>query len=226
MNYYTLSYLLLFGSIAISVFAQIKVHSAFKKASQIPNARGISGEETAKAILKAEGLPDLPVNQSQGKLSDHYNPIDKSLSLSPEVYNQKTIAALGVAAHEVGHALQHRDSYHFLTLRTGLYPLVKISSWAAPILIMISIFSQLTNLLYIGIAFFAASVLFTLITLPVEFNASSRALKVIGQMGLVGADESRQVKKVLDAAALTYVAAALTAIMELVRLILIARAND
>lgn len=218
---------LIFIPMAIAMYAQWKVSSAFAKGSKLPNARGLTGQEVAKTILQAAMLTDVPVEQTPGKLADHYNPMKRSLSLSPDVYGQKTVAALGVAAHEVGHAIQHRDSYFWLKMRTSMYPVVKFSSWLAPILIIAGFFfAAIPNLLYAGIILFGASVFFTLITLPVEFDASRRALVQINKLGLVSPDESREVKKVLDAAALTYVAAAITAVLELTRLILIARSND
>lgn len=226
-NLNALNWILLLIPIVIAIYAQWKVGSAFKKGSQIPNSKGMTGAQAAQAILQSEQLGDLPVNQVQGRLSDHYNPVDRSLSLSPEVYSGASISAIGVAAHEVGHAIQHKESYGFLMLRTTFYPVVRFSSWLAPMLIIGGfIFTSTPYLLEVGIIIFAASVFFTLITLPVEFDASKRAMIHIQRLGLVTGEESIQVKKVLDAAALTYVAAAITAVMELIRLILIARSND
>jgi len=224
---YDLSLLLIIPAILITLYAQIKVSSTFKKASKIRNANSITGVETAKKILMAEGLGDIPVEQSKGKLSDHYHPIKRSISLSTDVYGKPSIAALGVAAHEVGHALQHRDSYSMLTLRTAIYPVVGFSSWLAPILIIAGFFiAEIPQILLAGIIMYAVTVLFTVITLPVEFDASKRAMVAINKLGLVTADESKQVKKVLNAAALTYVAAAITAVLELIRFILIFSARD
>ncbi len=226
MPYYSdPAFLLLIPAILLTLFAQWRVHSAFKKGAKIKNSRGITGADVAKKILEAGGLSSIPIHKGKGKLSDHYDPIKKSVSLSPEVYSGSSISSLAVAAHEIGHALQHRDSYHFLALRTGLYPVVRFISWLAPFLIIAGFIFSSLNILYAGIIFFAASVVFTLITLPVEFNASSRAMVQIQELGLAQADESRQVKKVLNAAALTYVAAAIAAVLELLRLVLIAR-ND
>ena len=219
--------ILLFAGIIISIFAQIKVHSAFAKGSKMPNSKAIDGHEVAQAILKAESLANVPVSEVPGKLADHYNPINRTLHLSPEVYGAKTISALAVAAHEVGHAIQHRDNYHYLVMRTTLYPVVGFASYAAPLIIIAGMFiSSVPMLLEIGILLFAATVFFTVITLPVEFDASRRAMVAINKLGLVTTEESVQVKKVLDAAALTYVAAAIASILELVRLIMIARSQD
>lgn len=226
MSFSSLNLILIFVPLVFALTAQFKVHSAFKKGMKTKNAKGLTGEQTARQVLKSVGL-DIPVNRSHGHLSDNYNPIKRTVNLSEDVYTQASIASLAVAAHEVGHAIQHQESYHWLTLRTTLYPVVGFSSWLAPVLIIASFFfAGIPYLLNIGIVLFAATVFFTVITLPVEFDASKRAMVKIQELGLAGADESRQVKKVLDAAALTYVAAAATAILELVRLILIAKSRD
>lgn len=226
MNLSSLSWILIIVSTVLALGAQAKVHYAFKKAMKKKTSAGLTGAEVADKILKSEGL-DLPINKAKGHLSDNYNPIKKTVNLSEPVHSQTSIASLAVAAHEVGHAIQHKEGYHWLVMRTTLYPVVGFSSWLAPILIIAGFFfTGIPYLLDIGIILFAATVFFTLITLPVEFDASKRAMIKVQELGLVGADESRQVKKVLDAAALTYVAAAATAILELVRLILIAQSRD
>lgn len=226
MTFSTLNWILILVPLALAIYAQFKVQSAFKKGLKKKSASGLTGAQVAERILKAEGL-DLPIHKAHGHLSDNYNPIKKTVNLSEAVYSQDSIASLGVAAHEVGHAIQHKEQYHWLNLRTTLYPVVGFSSWLAPVLIIVSFFfTRVPYLLDVGIALFAMTVLFTVITLPVEFDASKRAMIKIQELGLVSADESRQVKKVLDAAALTYVAAAATAILELVRLILIAQSRD
>lgn len=216
------SIILLVPAILFTIYAQIKVSTAFARGSKIPNARGLTGFQTAKTIMNSNGM-DLPISESQGKLSDHYDPIKKSLALSPQVYGQKSIAAMAVAAHEVGHALQHQAGYSFLKLRTFMYPAVSFSSKLAPFLIIAGFIFATSNLLWLGIWMYAIAVVFTVVTLPVEFDASRRAMLALNQYGLLTVDESREAKKVLSAAALTYVAAALTAILEIVRLILIAR---
>lgn len=227
MYYSSVGLGLFVAGILITIYAQIKVHSAFKKGSKLRNQRGITGAETALLILKNQNLGDIPVQHSGGRLSDNYNPLNRTVNLSEGVYDEATISALAVAAHEVGHALQHRDAYAPLKMRTAIYPVVSFSSYLAPILIIAGfLVTSMPMLLNLGILLFAVSVFFTLVTLPVEFDASRRAMLVINQMGLVSADESQQVKKVLNAAALTYVAAAATAIMELARLILIAKSQD
>lgn len=216
------SIILLVPAILFTIYAQIKVSTAFARGSKIPNARGLTGFQTAKTIMNSNGM-DLPISESKGKLSDHYDPIKKSLALSPQVYGQKSIASMAVAAHEVGHALQHQAGYSFLKLRTFMYPAVSFSSKLAPFLIIAGFIFATSNLLWLGIWMYAIAVVFTVVTLPVEFDASRRAMLALNQYGLLTADESREAKKVLSAAALTYVAAALTAILEIVRLIIIAR---
>lgn len=216
------SIILLIPAILLTIYAQIKVKTAFNRGSKIPNARGMSGLETAKSILAYNQL-DLPIQKSKGMLSDHYDPIKKKLALSPEVHDGKSISSMAVAAHEVGHALQHKAGYAMIKVRTFIFPVVSFSSWLAPILIILGFVVTMPQLLWAGIWLYSAAVLFTLVTLPVEFDASKRAMYMINQLGLVSADESREAKKVLNAAALTYVAAALTAVLELVRLVLIAQ---
>jgi len=222
LNYYFAGYIILIPAILLTIYASYKVKSTFNKFAKINNSRNITGAEVAKIILNNNSL-DLPINRSHGVLSDHYDPIKKTLALSPDVYDGTSISALAVAAHEVGHALQHAASYKFLSLRTYMYPVVGFSTWLAPILIMAGFFLS-SNLLWAGIIFYSVATLFTVITLPVEFDASRRAMQQITNLGLVVQDESEMAKKVLSAAALTYVASALTAILELIRLILIA--ND
>jgi hypothetical protein len=226
MFYYDSSFLLIIPALIVTIYAQWKVSAVFRKLSKVENAKGITGAEVAKLIMDNNALHGIPINRESGRLSDHYNPIKKSLGLSEEVHSGKSVAAIGIAAHEVGHALQHRDGFFFLNLRTAIYPVVSFGSWLAPLLIIAGIFIAMTNLIYIGIILFSASVFFTLITLPVEFDASKRAIVQIETLGLAQGAELKQVKKVLNAAAMTYVAAALTAILELLRLILIARSHD
>ncbi len=226
MSFTAIQLLLIFIPLAISLYAQYKVSSTVKKFAKVPNAQGLTGQQVAQMILDREGLSHVKIFQVPGTLADHYDPVGRKLGLSADIANGKSISALAVAAHETGHAIQHRDSYAFLSLRSHLYPLAKFSSSLGPILIFISLIFQFTGLLKIGIAVFIASVAFTVITLPVEIDASARALVVINKLGLSSPHESKQVKSVLSAAALTYIAAALAAVAELVRLILIARSND
>ena len=226
MSFTAIQLLLIFVPLALSLYAQYKVSSVIKKYSRVPNSKGLTGEQVAKMILEKEHLQHVEVFQVPGKLSDHYDPRNKRLGLSPDIARGTSISALAVAAHETGHAIQHRDAYKFLGMRSALYPLASFSSNLGPILIFISLIFQFTGLLKIGIILFSASVLFTIVTLPVEFDASARAVVTLNKLGISSPSESALVKKVLSAAALTYVAAALAAVAELVRLILIARSND
>ena len=226
MSFTSIQLLLIFVPLVLSLYAQYKVSSTIKKYSHTPNEKGLTGLAVARMILDRENLHSVDIIQVPGNLSDHYNPVKKQLGLSSAIANGTSISALAVAAHETGHAIQHRDAYAFLGMRSALYPLASFSSSLGPILIFISIIMQFSGLLKIGILFFSLSVLFTVITLPVEFDASKRAVVVLEKLGLSSPRESVLVKKVLSAAALTYVAAALAAIAELVRLILIARSND
>lgn len=220
--YYTFSYFyLVIPPLLLSIYASYKVKSTFSKYSRIKNARGLTGAETAKIIMSNSSL-DLPILEHKGNLTDHYDPIKKQLALSEPVYNQTSVSALAVAAHEVGHALQHQASYPFLSLRTYMYPVVGFSSKLAPVLIILGFFVTPT-LIWAGIVFYAAATLFTVVTLPVEFDASRRALKSLKEFGLLSGEENQMAKKVLTAAALTYVAATLASLAELARLILIAR---
>src|SRR3989339_988757 len=213
--FYDSSFLLLIPAILLSIYAQIKVSRTFSKYSKISNKRGISGKEIAETMLRSEGIQDVSIKQATGFLSDHYNPLKKELRLSPDVYGGSSIASVGVAAHEGGHAIQHARSYYPMHLRTFIYPAVSFSSWMAPILIILGFIINNLGMLKFGIVFYALSVVFTLITLPVEFNASSRALAFIKTHSILDSQEFDGTSKVLKAAALTYVAAAITAILEL-----------
>lgn len=208
--------------ILVPLYAQIKVKSTYKKYSRIRSTSGMSGAQVARMILDRNGLHDVKVVQSEGFLSDHYNPITKIVALSPQNYNESSVAGAAVAAHEVGHAIQDKEAYSFLRFRHRLAPVANITSNASWIFIMIGlIFSSLNSLLGIGIALLAVGVLFQLVTLPVEFNASSRAMDQMIEMNIIRNEEEPHAKKVLSAAAMTYVAAAAVAVLELVRLLLI-----
>ncbi|HNZ03193.1 MAG TPA: zinc metallopeptidase [Myxococcota bacterium] len=208
--------LMLAPALLLSLAAQIKVKSAYARYSKVPASNGMSGAQVARRILDAEGLNSVPVELVPGTLTDHYDPSKRVLRLSEGVYRGKSVAAAGIAAHEVGHAIQHSRSYAPLVLRTTLVPLAQLGSNLSWILIMIGFFVSMTELVWAGIALFGAAVLFTIVTLPVEFNASSRAKEALPRLGLVGAGDTRGVNSVLNAAAMTYVAAAITAILQLV----------
>ena len=205
----------------LPIYAQFKVKGTYNKYSQVRSTSGMTGAEVARKILDANGLFDVRVVPTQGYLSDHYNPATKTVALSEDNYNNSSVAGTAVAAHEVGHAIQHAEAYSFLTLRSKLVPVANISSNVSWVFVMIGIFASSTNLLLLGIVLLAAGVLFQVITLPVEFNASSRAMNQIVSLGIIRNVEERSARKVLNAAAMTYVAAATVAVLELVRLILI-----
>ncbi|MCC3358344.1 zinc metallopeptidase [Bacillus sp. REN16] len=207
--------------ILIPIYAQIKVKSAYKKYSQIPSSSGMTGAEVARRILDQNGLYDVRIEETPGVLSDHYDPRSKVVRLSTNNYYGNSVAGAAVAAHEVGHAIQDQQNYAFLRFRHALVPVANIGSNFSWILIIAGMIFTMSNLVLFGIIFMAAAVLFQLVTLPVEFNASSRAMHEIVSAGVIRNDEERETKKVLNAAALTYVAAAAVAVLELLRLILI-----
>ncbi|MEY8733312.1 zinc metallopeptidase [Peribacillus frigoritolerans] len=206
--------------ILIPIYAQMKVKSTYKKYSKVSASSGMSGAETARAILDQNGLFNVRVEETPGMLSDHYDPRDKTVRLSSDNYHGHSVAGVAVAAHEVGHAIQDKEAYAFLRFRHALVPVANFGSNISWILILIGMLASIPGLLLAGIAFMAAAVLFQVITLPVEFNASSRAMDQLVSAGVIRNDEERETKKVLSAAAMTYVAAALVAVLELVRLLL------
>lgn len=220
-DYYYL--VLVVPTIILSLFAQFFVKSTFAKYSRIRCSRNITGTEAAALLLRTHGIHDVRIEGISGSLTDHYDPGSKVLRLSRPVYAQPSIAAVGVAAHETGHAIQHAVHYAPLALRSTLVPVANIGSSFGPILAVAGIFFSLPFLINLGIILFGGAVLFYVITLPVEFNASARAIAILRSNNVLTRDELEGVKKVLAAAALTYVASALTAIMSLLRLILISR---
>ncbi|MCP1188801.1 zinc metallopeptidase [Priestia flexa] len=207
--------------ILVPIWAQFKVKSAYKKYSKVSSSSGMTGAEVARRILDENGLYNVQVEPVRGVLSDHYDPRSKVVRLSEDNYFGTSVAGAAVAAHEVGHAIQDDENYSFLRMRHALVPVANIGSNSSWILIMIGIFAQMSGLLLLGIVFMAAAVLFQVVTLPVEFNASNRAMNLLVSSGVIRNDEERETRKVLNAAALTYVAAAAVAVLELVRLILI-----
>lgn len=218
--------MLVVPALILSVIAQIMVKSTFARYSRIKSRRGISGAEAAGIILRSRGLQGLTIRHIGGTLSDHYDPSTKTLSLSDAVYGETSIAAIGVAAHESGHALQHAGSYGPLVLRGTLVPVANIGSAAGPYLAIAGLFFGLPILIDLGILLFSAAVLFYLVTLPVEFNASRRAVEAIGTNAILTEEELVGVKRVLSAAAMTYVASALTAVASLLRLVMLSRRRD
>ena len=219
--------MLVLPTLLLSIIAQGMVKSTFHKYSKIKCSRKITGRDAARAILQANSIKDVAVESVAGSLTDHYDPRSKKLRLSAPVFSENSIAALGVAAHEAGHAIQHAKGYGPLILRSTLVPAANIGSCFGPLLAIVGLMftedSSQSPLFLIGILLFSAAVLFYLVTLPVEFNASSRALALLESGNMLTRDELDGAKKVLTAAALTYVASALTAVMSLLRLILIAR---
>lgn len=220
-DYYYL--VLVVPTLLLSLYAQFKVKSAFSKYSQVQTMRKISGKEAAALLLRSNSISDVSIQRIGGSLSDHYDPSHKVLRLSEPVYDKTSIAAVGVAAHETGHAIQDKEKYAPLVLRSTLVPVANIGSSAGPYLALAGIIFRMNLLLNIGIILFACAVLFYLVTLPVEIDASRRALKVLEHNAVLSQEELKGAKKVLSAAALTYVASALTAMANLLRLILISR---
>jgi uncharacterized protein len=209
---YGLYILFALPALLLGFWAQIRVQGAIKKYSQVRNSTGFSGVEVARRILSANGLYDVKVEPSQGLLSDHYDPTSRTLRLSPQVFQGNSVASAGIAAHEVGHAIQHANSYFPLQVRSAIVPAVQITSWLGPIIFMVGFLFAGTTVAWFGLILFAATAMFSLVTLPVEFDASRRAKAVLADTGLVNNYDMEGVNKVLDAAALTYVAAAVQAV--------------
>jgi hypothetical protein len=208
-------FLFLAPGILLALWAQLRISSAYQQASQVPAHSGYSGAETADTLLQTSGIRGVRIEPTQGFLSDHYVPGEKVLRLSPDVYAGRSLAALGVAAHETGHAFQDAGRYPLLVIRNGLVPLAAIGSNAAWIIILLGFVLQLMGLILVGIVVFSFTVLFQLVNLPVEFDASRRARAALLQAGLVTPQEDVVVGRVLNAAALTYVAATLTSVLTL-----------
>lgn len=220
------TYLILIPAILISAWAQFKVSSTFNKYSTVRSINGYTGAQVARILLNDAGLQEVEIQQVSGRLSDHYDPRAKVLRLSSDVYGSTSVASIGVAAHEVGHAIQDKESYSALVFRNAIVPIVNFSSSLSWILFFIGILFSYSTLVTIGIILFSVVVLFQLVTLPVEFNASSRALKILEARGILYDKEVDGARKVLSAAALTYVAATLMAVLQLVRLIAISNRNS
>ncbi len=220
------TYILVILGVVITLFAQAKLKSTFSKYSTVRNMRGMTGKQAAEEILRQQGLHGVTVRHVSGNLSDHYDPRSRTVNLSDATYSQTSVAALGVAAHECGHALQHHQEYIPLKLRTAIVPVANIGSMAAVPLIFIGLLfsgSTSTFLIELGIIAFLASILFQLVTLPVEFNASKRAITLLGDTGILADSEIPPTKSVLNAAALTYVAAVAASLLQLLRLLMLTR---
>ncbi|HRY12794.1 MAG TPA: zinc metallopeptidase [Syntrophomonadaceae bacterium] len=209
-------------ALLISLYAQFNIKSTYKKYSQVRSSRGTTGANAAAALLQRNGLGGkVAINQIPGDLTDNYDPRDNTLNLSQTVYGNTSIAAIGVAAHEVGHAIQHNERYAPLELRAAIVPVANFASSASFPILLVGFLLNSMNLVLVGILLFTAVVVFHLVTLPVEFNASQRAVAQLSQAGLISYDEVPMVKKVLGAAAMTYLAATLTAIANLLYYVMI-----
>ena len=213
--------------IFLGLYAQFKLMSVYRRFTQVPNTRGLTGAEAAREVLDSVGLYQMPVEEVGGHLTDHYDPLKKALFLSSENYHGTSLAAVGVAAHEAGHALQHKAAYAPLHLRMALVPITQFASAAWALIAIVGYFLQMLPLfLGIAIVLFTIMAVFQLVTLPVEFDASRRAKEQLFRLGLVQENERSGVSKVLNAAALTYVAALVTTVLQLLQFILLARGRD
>jgi Zn-dependent membrane protease YugP len=217
--------ILLIPAIILAIWAQMRVSSTYSKYSKVSSARGTTGADTAKFLLDYNGLSDIKIEAVEGKLSDHYDPRSKTVRLSVDNYKGRSLSAVAIAAHEVGHAVQDGTGYVPLKIRHSILPATNLGSWAAFPLFLIGFLFNTPLLMDIGIVLFAGVVIFHFVTLPVEFNASHRALAQLSSNGMLVQDELTGAKKVLNAAALTYVAATAVALIHLIRLIIL-RGND
>ena len=226
MFYYDWTMILVIPGLLLGMWAQFKVKSTFEKYQRVLSRSGHTADGIARALLNRSGCDLVSIQQTKGSLTDHYDPRSRVLRLSDTVFGSGSVAAIGVAAHECGHAMQHREGYAPLRLRSAMVPVVNLgSNLYFPIFLLGIVFSW-EPLVYVGIACFGLTLLFSLVTLPVEFNASSRAIRALSAGGYLTEDELRGAKAVLDAAALTYVASAISSLMQLLRLLIIARRND
>lgn len=228
--YFDPTYILIIIGMVICMAASAHVNSTYRKYSKYRSSSGMTGAQAAKLILESQGIYDVTIRHIGGNLTDNYNPANKVLSLSDSTYNQSNVAAIGVAAHECGHAMQHAKGYAPISVRNALVPFANLGSKLSWLLIIIGIIfygnGTGQTMLNLGIIAFSLVVLFQLVTLPVEFNASSRAIQVLENNGIFGTEELRYTKKVLGAAALTYVAAAASSILQLLRLIILFGGRD
>ncbi len=216
-----LTWLILIPALIISLIAQTRVSSVFRKYNQVPSRRGIPGFEAARMILNDAGIYDVRIEPVAGSLTDHYSPSERVLRLSQDVYAGTSLAALGVAAHEAGHALQHQEDYFPVRVRTAMVPVVRFAGYGSWIILMAGILFSISPLVKAGIILYALLVLFELVTLPVEYDASSRALAHLSDLGVLDSDEIPGARAVLSAAGWTYVASLLTAAAQLLRLVLL-----
>lgn len=220
MNDYLTYYGFAFSVFILTFAAQMFVRNTYEKYSHYSSSANLNGADVARGILDNNGLYDVDVVQTNGLLTDHYDPINKRVVLSTNNYNTSSVSAVAIAAHECGHALQHKESYAFLNIRTALLPVVNISSYAGYFVIMLGLFLNMINLVWLGIAMESVILLFQVVTLPVEFDASSRALRLIDDYNIVDEQQKASAKKVLNAAAMTYVAGVATTLFQIFRLII------
>ena len=213
--------IIIIPALLLSMWAQHRVSSTFSEYSKVTARNNVTADGVARMLLTLYGMGNMPINHVSGNLTDHYNPQNKTLNLSDSVYNSRSIASIGVAAHEVGHAIQHNEAYAPLLFRNSIVPVVNIASTASMPLFMIGLIAGMMSLVNIGIILFTGTLIFHLVTLPVEINASSRALTLLEQTHTLNSQELAGAKKVLTAAAWTYIAAALMSLLQLVRLIMI-----
>lgn len=220
-TYFDTTYILVIAAMLISMMASANVNGSFRKYSRVFSQRGIRAEQAAQMILQNAGIRDVKVDRIAGNLTDHYDPRSKILRLSDTVYGSTSVSAIGVAAHECGHAIQHAQGYAPLAIRSAIVPVVNFASRLSMPLILIGLILGYTSLAHIGIILFCAVLIFQLITLPVEFNASSRALRILDESHILYGGENTAARRVLRAAALTYVASAMATALQLFRLILL-----
>ena len=226
MLFFDPTLILLIPAIVLALWAQWRVKSTYARYSKVPAGSGLTGADVARRLLDDGGLSSVPIEEVAGELSDHYDPRSRTLRLSRGTARSRSVAALGVAAHEVGHALQHGEAYGAFQIRQSIFPVANLGSTLAFPLFFIGFLFTSGLLMDLGIVFFAVALVFQLVTLPVEFNASSRALALLNQRGILMGAENQQARQVLSAAALTYVAATAVAVMQLLRLLLLRGARD
>lgn len=222
---YMIGYLLVIIGSVLMMYAQIKVNSAYKRYEKVPNSRGITGAMVAREILDQNGLGDVEINMVKGKLSDHYNPGKKTVNLSSGIYNGTSIASLAVAAHECGHAIQHLVGYKPLVFRNAILPLCNVGQYLGWIAVFVGLLMSNSSIAWIGVILMSGILLFQIVTLPVEFDASSRALQILKANYLTN-DEYSGAKSMLSAAAFTYVASMLATVLSLLRIVLIIVGNN
>ena len=212
--------------ILIPLIAQIGVSSNYQKYKRVKNTKELTGYDVARKILDENGLGDIYIVETKGELTDHYDPTKRVVRLSSDIYHGKTVAAMSVAAHECGHAIQDKEGYTFMRIRSAIFPIVNVATSISYWIILLGFLFELLDLIYIGIALTCLGLLFQIVTLPVEFDASKRAGVFLKEYNLATEDESKGVKKMLGAAAMTYVAGVLASALQILRLILVARNND